>query len=70
MTQRNTLARTDNVGRRTRVTAARRSIYENKYAVNSTVVENLLKEDSLVPTAVGIPFCQFLFKPLLIVDPL
>ena len=54
MSQRETLARVDDVSHRSRVAAARKSIYEKNYAVNSRVVENLLQEDSLVPTAVGI----------------
>jgi hypothetical protein len=53
MTQRETLARVDDMNRRGRVAAARKSIYEKNYAVNSTAVERLLHEDSLVPTAVG-----------------
>jgi hypothetical protein len=52
MAQRETLARIDNVNRRSRVAAARESIYEKNYSVNSVAVENLLKNDSLVPTAV------------------
>ena len=53
MLQRESLARTDDVNRRSRVEAARKCIYEKNYAVNSRVVENLLREDSLVPTAVS-----------------
>jgi hypothetical protein len=56
MMQRVTLARIDGVNRRSRVAAARKCIYEKNYAVNSRVVENLLQEDSLVPTAVGTCF--------------
>jgi hypothetical protein len=52
MQQRKTLARVDDVNRRNRVAAAREIIYEKKYAVNSAAVENLLREDSLVPTMV------------------
>jgi hypothetical protein len=47
-----TLARTDDLMRRGRVVAAQRLIYEKNYAVNSTAVEILLKEQSLVPTTV------------------
>jgi hypothetical protein len=53
--QRVTLARVDDVSRRTRVAAAREIIYEKgkkNCAVNGAAVENLLKKDSLVPTAV------------------
>jgi hypothetical protein len=53
MTQRISLARTDNIPRRSRVEAARKAIYVQNFAINSVVVENLLKEDSLVPTAVS-----------------
>jgi hypothetical protein len=35
------------------VESARKIIYVNKRTVNSTFVENLLKEESLVPTTVG-----------------
>jgi hypothetical protein len=52
MTQRETLARVDDLSRRNRVASAREIIYEKKYAVNSRAVENLLKPESLVPTAV------------------
>jgi hypothetical protein len=52
MAQRQTLARVDNVSRRSRVEAARRSIYEENFAVDSARVEKLLQSDSLVPTAV------------------
>jgi hypothetical protein len=64
MTQRETLARVDDANRRGRVAAARKSIYEKNYAVNSSAVEKLLKVDSLVPTAVGTYSCQW---PLLII---
>jgi len=50
MAQRVTLARVDNVQWRTRVSAARRLIYEKNLQVNSTAVESLLRETSLVPT--------------------
>jgi hypothetical protein len=52
MAQRRTLARIDNVKRRNRVEMAREKIYKNGYVVDSTAVEALLQEDSLVPTAV------------------
>ena len=52
MTQRRTLARVDDVKRRNHVERAREKIYEMGYVVDSTVVEDLLQEDSLVPTAV------------------
>jgi hypothetical protein len=52
MTQRETLARVDDVSRRNRVASAREIIYEKNYAVDSKAVDNLLQVDSLVPTAV------------------
>jgi len=52
MTQRETLIRVDDLSRRNRVASAREIIYEKKYAVDSTAVENILRVDSLVPTAV------------------
>lgn len=53
MTQRQTMARVDNVQRRSRVYAARKVIYEKNLQVNSAVVENMLQDMSLVPTAVN-----------------
>ena len=50
--QRLTLACTDDNHRQSLVTAARRIIYERNLGVNSSVVENLLQETSLVPNMV------------------
>lgn len=47
-----TLAREDNQSRRAKVSGARKVIYDRNYAVTSAPVEALLKEQSLVPTAV------------------
>ena len=52
MTQRETLARVDDLSRRNRVASARDVIYEKNYAVDGKVMDDLLKVDSLVPTAV------------------
>jgi hypothetical protein len=52
MAQRETLARVDDLDCRHRVAVARDLIYEKNYAVDSAAVKRLLKEDSLVPTAV------------------
>jgi hypothetical protein len=52
MAQRGTLARMDNVKHRARIETAREKIYEKGYVVDSRAVEDLLQEDSLVPTAV------------------
>jgi hypothetical protein len=57
MTQRKTLARVDDVGRRTRVEVARESIYQKNYAVDSKRVEDLLQNESLVPAAVSTTPC-------------
>ena len=51
MIQRETMARVDDIHRRTSVNAARRVIYEKNFQVNSTGVENMLQDMSLVPTA-------------------
>jgi hypothetical protein len=53
MTRRKTLARVDDDTRRRQVEMARDIIYKKNYAVNSSAVENILKEKSLVPTAVS-----------------
>jgi len=53
MLQCESLACTDDVNHCSCVEAAHKCIYEKNYAVNSRVVENLLHEDSLVPTAVS-----------------
>ena len=53
MKQRKSRARVDDAHRQCIVAAARRIIYEKNYAVNSEAVENLLKEESLVPISVS-----------------
>jgi len=53
MTQCISLARIDDVKQRSHVGAAREAIYSENNTIDSTAVENLLKEESLVPTAVG-----------------
>jgi hypothetical protein len=50
-----TRARVDDQSRRGKVVAARRLIYQKNYPINSLAVENLLKEQSLVPTDVRDP---------------
>jgi hypothetical protein len=54
MAQRKSLARIDDVRRRDRVEAAREVIYTNNSAVDGVAVQNLLKEDSLVPNTVSV----------------
>jgi len=51
--QRISLAHIDDVKRHSRVGAAREAIYSENNTIDSAAVENLLKEESLVPTAVG-----------------
>jgi len=53
MTQCISLARIDDVKRHSRVGAACEAIYSENNTIDSAAVENLLKEESLVPTAVG-----------------
>lgn len=53
MQQRETLSRVDDEAKKSKVATARTIIYEKNYAVDSAPVEVLLKEQSLVPTAVS-----------------
>lgn len=62
MTQRVTMARADNDARRSKVYAARRLIYEKKYKVDSVAVEDLLKDESWVPTAVSFTDFRWLYS--------
>jgi hypothetical protein len=50
--KRRSLARTDDQSCQVKVSVAWELIYRKNYAVNSKPVERLLKETSLVPTAV------------------
>lgn len=59
-TQRVTLARIDDNQRRSKVSGARRIIYEENLQVNCSAVENLLKETSLVPTTVCVIYSNSL----------
>jgi hypothetical protein len=52
MAQRKTLARVDDVDRRSRVETARKSVHEQNQKVDGAQMQKLLKKDSLVPTAV------------------
>jgi hypothetical protein len=60
MTQRVTMARVDDASRQGKVYAARRLIYKKQYRINGAAIEDLLKEQSLVPTAVCLlcPSCS------------
>jgi hypothetical protein len=53
--QRKTLARIDDANRRDRVKVAREHIHEKSNGINSKGVQNLLQENSLVPTTVYTP---------------
>ena len=50
--QRILLSRTDTAQRREKIMSARKLIYEKHYAVDASHVEELLKDESLVPTTV------------------
>ena len=64
MAQRISLARVDDLQRRGRVKAARRIIYVNNYKTDSKAIEDLLRKDSLVPTAVGALFCDGIYHDI------
>lgn len=48
-------ARHDDVHYRSKITQARGLIYKQNYTVNSEYVEDVLKDQSLVPTRVSLP---------------
>jgi hypothetical protein len=48
------LTRVDDNQRRSKISSARNLIYGKNYAVDSSAIQGLLKENSLVPTVVGI----------------
>jgi len=50
--QRSLLSRSDTAHRREKIMSARKLIYEKHYAVDGAQVEELLKDESLVPTTV------------------
>ena len=54
--QRRTNSRVDDLYRQSKITSARRIIYEENYRINSAAVERILKEESLVPNLVGRSF--------------
>ena len=53
MKRRQLLVRIDDDSRRGKVLRARDLIYERNYAVNTPKIEELLRDQSLVPTAVS-----------------
>ena len=52
--QRLTLRRIDDIGCRTKIEQARKFIYAQGYAINGRVVDEILKDQSLVPTVVSL----------------
>lgn len=58
ISQRTLLSRHDTVERRSKITSARRIIYEGQYNVDTPQVEALLKPESLVPTIVRVTLLQ------------
>jgi hypothetical protein len=56
MAQCMSLARVDNLEWRRRIKVAQEIIYLKNYGTNSKAVEDLLRQDSLVPTAVSVYF--------------
>ena len=50
------LARVDDVDRRSRVQASWMAIYENNHLVNGAAIKRLLDQDSLVPSIVSVFF--------------
>lgn len=53
MSERQTLARVDGDDRRNKVLKARDLVYKKNYAVTSPHIQALLKDESLIPTQVG-----------------
>lgn len=58
ISQRTLLSRHDTIERRSKITSARRIIYEGQYNVDTPQVEALLKPESLVPTIVRVTLLQ------------
>jgi hypothetical protein len=56
MAQCMSLARVDNLERRRRIKVAQEIIYLKNYGTDSKAVEDLLRQDSLVPTAASVYF--------------
>ena len=57
--ERVSLVRVDDVDRRNRLNTARKAIYEKNNTVDGVAVENLLKEDSLLPAAVSVDIYEY-----------
>ena len=58
------LARVDDLDRRGRVKSARKIIYGENYMTDSQAVEDILRKDSLVPSAVGTYFCDEIYHDI------
>jgi hypothetical protein len=54
MSQRQILARVDNDTQRNKILDALRLVYEKNYAITSPHIQKLLKDESLIPTLVGV----------------
>ena len=65
MMQRDTMACVDNLQCRNAVDAARRIIYDKNFQVNSTGVENILRDMSLVPAAVS---CAYFLATIILTN--
>jgi hypothetical protein len=63
LSQRVSLVRVDDVHRRSRLEAAHEAIYEHNNTVDGAAIERLLKDNSLLPTTVSVPF--FDMRPML-----
>jgi len=56
LSQRVSLMHVDDVHQCSRLKAACEAIYERNNTVDGAAIERLLKDDSLVPTTVSVPF--------------
>lgn len=65
MAQRTRAVRVDDASRRSKVSAARRLIYEKNMQINCGAVENILRDMSLVPTSVSEQDICLIFIPLI-----
>lgn len=54
MLQRSELSRHDTEERRSKISSARKLIYEGQYSIGTPQVEALLKPESMVPTVVRV----------------
>ena len=64
MAQRISLARVDDLHRRGHVKAAREIIYVKNYKTDNKAVEDIVRQYSLVPIAVGALFCDEIYHDI------